>query len=797
MVTPLCLRETVRRLRIVNAARVELDQNALSENNNALESIHFEDITTLIIEQNQNNPDVRLRSGQVSIRINRVRYVEMKTDSFMHWKEKSLNISITNVAHNCIIHEAAIVSNSHSSTVVLENITRGLFYSGTFATTLGSLTLRNVTTKDTCAYKTFAGRIGELSLTSVRLGDIQEGCFLADQKWGTLIVRSSHMGDILERGLRGKIDSLWIIQTSFGRIDTNGFDLDVTSLSINSSSIDTLENHALNVRSNGDISMHMSNITTVRENAFRSLSSKGIKLSRLSITKIRNGSLRVPDVRLLKLHDLKIHITCNCDIWGQVSRLFFGGNPPTALTKRVSDKLFESAFDNIRCVHGRSIPSLREYHCLSCLSRPDVRCATADKKVEDKSTETDQPSPSAVPTWIPVVASLGCLLLLVGVVIALLVMRRRRRSAAWRRVSCVKGPPDQVEVSDDFRRPMPDLTQEAQRMDTKSPGDVLHTGAGRAAMDSSVYESVTEHAVAGSGEELYEEIPLYEEAQGQVVHKTKPTQVQPIYTEVDKDMGKHAAPSENLAHAGGSSELPVYAQVNKTKTKTDQASWKNTQQAQGLSSIGSDSPIAIPETGPTGEATSDLPVYAQVIKNRPDVESGVSQPTGEADISAAHPDDDLASTLPMYAQVIKKTPSSKKQGHSEEHPEPEPIPEPPMYAQVNKNQMTKTSQANRHDPSQQTWSDAPLYEEIPGLATTGDVARGSSPRSAPGQFDPAGSRRTTQGPASVSSADCGGETFLHTDAIYSAVGPSSEDECEGFGEGLQYNILYGTTMSVD
>ena len=395
------------------------------------ESIYFENITTLKVEDS--GPETQgpnLRQGRVSITMNRVKYVEIKTGLFSHWKEKTLAISITNVDHSCVIYGGAILSSSHNSTVKLANITEGHFFSGAFATTLGRLTLKNVTMSEVssgCQNNTFSGTIGELSLTSVKFNGIKEGCFFADQTWGSLTVRSSRLGAIKKGGLRGRIGDVLIEGSKFGRIRENGFNLNVTSLSMNASFINTLASHALNVRASGKISIVGTKIITIDENAFRRLNSTrvkgGITLSNLIIDEVVNGSLRFSYLKSLALHQLKIRKPCKCNIQVQVEQLFFGGKHPNPKRR------YRYAYENIWCLHNHTTASLREYHCSNCRRRLQATCASGNKNAETDKT----PSTSSAPSWIlPVVVSLVGLLLLV-VIITLVVHRHRRRTSHAKR----------------------------------------------------------------------------------------------------------------------------------------------------------------------------------------------------------------------------------------------------------------------------------------------------------------------------------------------------------------------------
>ena len=670
------------------------------------ERIYFENIKTLKVEDSgpQGPQGTGLRQGRVSITLNRIQYVDIKTYLFSCWKEKTLNISITNVDHSCVIYGGAILSSSHNSTVKLANITGGRFFSGAFATTLGRLTLKNVTMSEVssgCQNNTFSGPIGELSLTSVKFNGIKEGCFFADQTWGSLTVRSSRLGAIEKGGLRGRIGDVLIDGSKFSRIQKNGFDLNVTSLSMNASFINTLASHALNVRASGKISIVGTKIITIDDNAFRRLNSARVKggttLSNLTIDKVVNGSLRFSYLKSLALHQLKIRKPCKCNIRVQVEQLFFGGKSPN------KKRRYRYAYENIWCLHNHTTASLREYHCSNCRRRLQATCASGNK-----NAETDKPpSTSSAPSWVlPVVVSLLCPLLL-GAIFTLFVFHHRRRPVLRRRTfqTCQKI------TKADIQHPLPDLTHEAQRMDLQSPGEVPHTSAGSAMLDSPMYETVSGLG-GGEDEALYEDVSTYGHAEGEMKgeHQPNTSHVQPLYTQVNKGKKKDVASSEYTVNSARLGDHPhVYAQVNKTKTKAGDLSGEGTHGAQNIGMRGSDTTAKVSETGPGDDTTSDLPVYAQVFKRMPgDKKPDECQSAGHPGVSSADPGDDMSSDLPVYAQVSIRG-----------SPNPDTTPEPPMYAEVKRNETDGTIQAGLHGSSQQPWrsSEAPLYAEIPGLAT--------------------------------------------------------------------------------
>ena len=448
-----CLPTSVRQLRFMNAHEVYVFPNALSGLMN-IQSIVFENIAILLLQTNDPTPG--LNQGQLSIVMDRINRITLDAGSFSHWNRKALNISITNISV-LRIGAGAIASSSNSSNVTLENIANGFFYPGTFATTLRRLALKNVTTRSPCRNNTFGGGIEELSLTEVRLGNIQEDCFLADQTWDSLVVRSSRLGDVPERGLYGTIRHVHIDQTVFGRIHKNGFDLDVMSFSVNESSMGTMDSNALNVRATFGISIQRFSITTARENAFYGLNaSQGVKLSQLTVATADSGSLRVFDVKSVMLQHLLIRSQCECDIQEQVGQLFLEGKPQGTLTEQEDARLFESAYENIQCLHNRAALSLREYHCSNCRPRLNLTAC-------DKSSDVDQPSDtSAVGSWMPAVASLGCLLLALAIITLVVLYSRQQVSRQ------TPSPSPMIPVME-MSRPMQDLPQKEEQRYTQSP----------------------------------------------------------------------------------------------------------------------------------------------------------------------------------------------------------------------------------------------------------------------------------------------------------------------------------------
>ena len=450
--------------------------------------------------------------------LDRISFVQINRDSFSHWK--TLNISITNIHNTCLISSGAIVSNSSSTNVLLENIADGQF-PGAFATTLGSLTLKNITTLSPCQRNTFGGRIGRLSLTSVTFPGVQEGCFQAHQTWDSLEIRSSSLGDIQERGLQGRIGDVRIEQSRLGHIRQHGFDLDVSSLSIHASSIQILAEDALDVRASGVISMQRSNITTVKENAFRLLNSRktgeGIELSQLAMDTVDNGSLRFSDVNSLALRELQIYSPCGCNIREQVIQLFFGEKPPSTLTKPELARLFQQAYRNIICLHNDTTSSLGDYQCSDCHPQSDTMCNTTTSSAERLET--------SMPFWIPLGASLGGFLL--GAMITLFLVCRYRghpyRHSNFHlerlqdqpltetdRCELVALPQEgkQLDVEID-RYGLPKLPTERRQLDTQPPNgrvsaDVPSTNEGKSTVNVHVCVNVSESSACS---DVCENIP--------------------------------------------------------------------------------------------------------------------------------------------------------------------------------------------------------------------------------------------------------------------------------------------------
>ena len=556
------------------------------------------------------------RQGNVSITLDHIQSLRLDAGSFSNLNESSLDITITNIDGDCIIFGNAITSSSLSTNMTLEHITEGIFHSGAFATTLGRLSLRNVTMSVPCENNTFAGQIGELSLTSVNLTSVDSGCFLANKKWESLEVRSSHLGEIKEHGLLGSIEDIRIDQSSFGRIHPNGFDLDVTNFSINASSVQILSKHALNVLASGRIMIQKTNITELRKGAFHRLYSSesihGITLSELAVSDAVNGSLRVPDVKSLTLRELRIRVPCKCSIQEQVAQLFSA----LSTSSEREAGLFQHAYENIRCVHNNTASSLRDYHCSECHPPMKSICDEENKAAAEQTSAdivdrkagaeqtpdaverqaaTDQRSSApAVMSWVPAVVSfVGGVLLSVS--IALVAIYHRRCSPCRQRLTYAKRSANGKITVTDLQHPSQELTQSGHRMDSppalsppELPESSVHQmGTGSSRADRSTYVSVPDPgedldiyedvSCIPNGEDLYEEIPLFEqtrEVEAAAEHDS--SQDQPLYAEVNKDKVRNTTCSEIFAHAGDSSGLPVYAQVNKSKITTDQLSGETT-----------------------------------------------------------------------------------------------------------------------------------------------------------------------------------------------------------------------------
>ena len=785
----------------------------------APESIRFENITTLTVKQNERQQP-GLRQGPVSITLDRIRFLRLDTGSFSQWNESSLDISITNIGSECIIYGGAVKSSSFLTNVTVENITDGKFYPGTFATTLGRLTLRNVTMALPCQNNTFAGSIRKLSLTSVTLESVNEGCFLAREGWGSLEVRSSHLGEISARGLQGRIADVLIEQSNFGRILPNGFDLDVTSLLINASRIQMLAKHALNLRASEGLTTQKSNVIELQRNAFHHLRSskptRGITLSQLAIDRVSNGSLRVHDVNSLTLRRLQIHISCGCRIQEQVGQLFSLEMSPRTLSGREVRLFVQHATRNLLCLHNIATPSLWEYYCSNCHPSPKI-CSIANGKAVTNQTSPD----FALPSWVPVVVSSLCLLLLCGAIM-LFVILHRLHSASRRSTSRAKRPPVQRVAAADMQFPLQEIDSRHVDSPPRLPGgDPPQTDAESTWVDRDMYASVADAMVpldiyeevsgAGGGEDLYEEIPLLEPT-GEVEAPagSETSQVQPLYAEVNKSKGKAStcSTSEAFVWSADSSVPPVYAKVNKTKIRAGPLPGEDTYPAENTGQIPSDAVSMATEQGFTKDAVSDLPVYAQVIKKRRSgkKQQDVHYPVKHPDTSETDAEADMTSELPVYAQVNKHTSDGKKSKQPGDRPEQEPAPEHSVYAQTKNRSSAGPSQANRPDPSDQTWqfSDDPLYEEVPGLAPAEDGSRGRSSQgccpAASGLCDSAVPSRPQPTEGSAATPPLGSDqerSSLHAEVMYSPVVPSDAGGRHSFDEGLQDNALYGTIESKD
>ncbi|XP_043212644.1 uncharacterized protein LOC122376765 [Amphibalanus amphitrite] len=722
---------SVSQLRIANAEHVYIRSNALASLE-SLDTLYFEDLTNLTIEHNSAGHQSQRR--QITIEMNHIDNVELKTGSFSHWMANELNISIYNIVSKCTIHNGAIVSNSSASNAALENITNGMFYPGTFRTNLGTLSLRNVTMQLPCQYNTFSGVFGKLSLTSVGFAaGIQEGCFAA-KKWDILEIHSSQLGDVKERAIQGSIGDVDIRDTQIGSIGPRGFDLDVRRFAINVSSLGHLTENALAVRAEGRVTILRSNITTVAQNAFDGLSSnKGIiKLSNLVIKNAVNGSLKFSDLRSLKMKKIRINIACECKIKVQVPQLLCGSKCPLSSTTRAQRRM---TMRNVLCTHeGIHLPLL-DHHCEHCRPKLARLCKARRRNSED---DTSASADAGGTSWIPSLAiPLG--LLLLGAAIFVLCLRFRRRSAPRRRTHRVKRPQSQRVTVNDIQHPLPDLTQGARPSDGpgESQGDgepgvgtanvkghSLYANIAQVPDDSIVYENVF-NLRCGASSSMHKTL-----SGGQDSGKTGPescrdTHVQSLYAQVTDAVmeDNHAEEfSMNSSAENNSSDPPVYAQVDKGRKSTTKQVDEPDDQKQEKEAT--DSTVA-----PTISISIDagvkevIPVYAQVQKadgKKPSTQSTTDRP----DTAETEPGT-MMSEPAVYAQIIKKKPS-KKRNKSEEHNtrKAKSASKDPVSAKLQQHHglEEKALRDKSHDKSCQPLHE-PTYEDMSFLAAPGDSSR--------------------------------------------------------------------------
>ncbi|XP_043205751.1 uncharacterized protein LOC122372537 isoform X1 [Amphibalanus amphitrite] len=724
---------SVSQLRIANAEHVHIRDNALASLE-ALDTLFLENLGNLTIEQNSVSHQLQRR--KITIEMNHIDDLHLKTGSFSHWMANDLNITIKNVS-SCTIHNGAIVSRSSASNATLENIANGMFYPGTFMTNLGTLSLRNVTMQLPCQYNTFSGVFGKLSLTSVGFAaGIQEGCFAA-KKWDTLEIRSSQLGDVKERAIQGSIGVVDIQDTQIGSIGPRGFDLNVTRFTIDVSSLGKLAESALAIRSEHRVSILRSNITTVAQNAFDGLSSnKGtIKLSNLVIKNAVNGSLKFSDLRNLKMKKIRINIACECKIKVQVPQLLCGSKCPLSSTTRAQRRM---TMRNVLCTHEGTHLPLLDHHCEHCRPRLARLCKARCRNSED---DTSASADAGGTSWIPSLAiPLG--LLLLGAAVFVLCLRFRRRSAPRRRTHRVKRPQSQRVTVNDIQHPLPDLTQGARPSNGpgESQGDgepgvgtacvrghSLYANIAQVPDDSSVYEDVFS-LKCGASSTLHKTL-----SGGQDSEKTGPelcrdTHEQSLYAQVTDAVmeDNHAEEfSMNSSAENNSSDPPVYAQVDKGRKSTTKQVDEPDDQKQDKEATDSTVAPTISISLDAG-AKEVIPVYAQVQKadgKKPSTQSTTDRP----DTAETEPGT-MMSEPAVYAQIIKKKPS-KKRNKSEEHNtrKAKSAPKDPVFANLQQRHdlEEKALRDKSHDKSCQPLHE-PTYEDMSFLAAPGDPSQEDS-----------------------------------------------------------------------
>ena len=95
-----------------------------------------------------------------------------------------------------------------------------------------------------------AGSAG-FSLSSVRAGEIHNGCLQADDSlsWGILKVRLSNFGNIHRNGISGRINDVVIENSELGVLNENGLHLNVATVTINQYVVKETATDALDIHS--------------------------------------------------------------------------------------------------------------------------------------------------------------------------------------------------------------------------------------------------------------------------------------------------------------------------------------------------------------------------------------------------------------------------------------------------------------------------------------------------------------------------------------------------------------------
>ena len=360
------LPSTLRTIRISNAKQITVTQDTFSSLFD-LQNIHISDIGTVQIFGN--NWSQIKRPGEVKITVDHVSQLILDDGTFSGWSDPGPKIVIRNVTR-CFVEAFAFGSGSVIQRATFENVGRLWLKNGSFRADVDHLELSKVLLPDGCQDGFFGGRVGNLSLSSVRVGEVHRGCLQADDGWSSLEIRYSSLGDIHGLGVTGSINNITIEDAHLGRISTSGLQAKVSTFTLNRCTVKELTTDAFDVHFSRSVSLQTSTITFLRANAFRRVisptsSASALTFRRISVHTADDRSLAFSKPTQPTVLDITLPSSCDCGVDRLALRLVVGDAMPHNTTdhqRRTARQLVDQA----RCLAGPNSPTLTEFYCRSC-----------------------------------------------------------------------------------------------------------------------------------------------------------------------------------------------------------------------------------------------------------------------------------------------------------------------------------------------------------------------------------------------------------------------------------------------
>ena len=482
----------VQNINISNANRITFSDDTFS-NLTRLRNIHLNNIGTLRIGKTNWMQDVH--PEHMTITINDSKVLDLDSGAFSGLRSPGPRINIRNI-FSCNISGSAFNSDSSIQGVVLQNINMLRLNDGAFRADIDQLKLENINIpEDTyCGNNFFGGRIGNLSLISVKISEVRGGCLQAGDGWGSLTIRSSILGNIQSLGISGNISDVVIEGSHLRSVDHHGLQMNTSTFKVYDAKIEELKEDAFDVRFNLSASLQKSNITLLKAHALRQLSTLDregptLAVRGVTVAKAEYGSLELSEHTNLTLRDVVLgDQLCRCGAVQEALRLMLGRESPHDATGD-QRQTAQQIVQQVHCTTGTTTPTLAEFHCRDC--------SVTD---EDRPMCSRLVSRAAVDVWVWPVCGVALLLLLTAAVVITLMKRKRRQSQELQ-------PADEYQSIED---PKPTVSLDSKRTvppDSPSHGEIPVT------LRPSEWQSAPAGAVISTpaGADALDPEPLYTE----------------------------------------------------------------------------------------------------------------------------------------------------------------------------------------------------------------------------------------------------------------------------------------------